>query len=165
MTTFTGSGAYLAANLASYTSWANNTLLSWLRTKPAELLTQEVPSSFPSITSTLRHMWKAQRHWLYFFRNETGTSAEPPEGTTEETIDGLIAQSAELAAYTGALSAGEVSAVCHVKNRLLEGALPLYDCLLQMMNHSTYHRGQVVTIGRNLGFTDAPMTDYNIYGK
>jgi uncharacterized damage-inducible protein DinB len=34
---------------------------------------------------------------------------------------------------------------------------------MQVMNHSTYHRGQIITIGRNLGFTDAPMTDYNFY--
>ncbi|MFB6801427.1 DinB family protein [Peribacillus butanolivorans] len=31
------------------------------------------------------------------------------------------------------------------------------------MNHSTYHRGQIITIGRNVGLTDAPMTDFNIY--
>jgi uncharacterized damage-inducible protein DinB len=34
---------------------------------------------------------------------------------------------------------------------------------MHCMNHSTYHRGQIVTMGRNLGFTDAPMTDYNFY--
>jgi len=31
------------------------------------------------------------------------------------------------------------------------------------MSHSTYHRGQIITIGRNLGMTDAPMTDFNFY--
>ncbi|WP_366512826.1 DinB family protein [Kordia sp.] len=27
------------------------------------------------------------------------------------------------------------------------------------MNHSTYHRGQIVTMGHQLGFTKAPFTD------
>jgi len=31
------------------------------------------------------------------------------------------------------------------------------------LTHSTYHCGQVVSIGWNLGYTDAPMTDYNFY--
>jgi uncharacterized damage-inducible protein DinB len=38
-----------------------------------------------------------------------------------------------------------------------------FEYIMHYANHSTYHRGQVVTIGRNLGFTDAPMTDYNFY--
>ncbi|WP_315819131.1 DinB family protein [Paraflavitalea speifideaquila] len=31
------------------------------------------------------------------------------------------------------------------------------------MNHSTYHRGQVVTIGHQVGLKDAPITDYMFY--
>jgi uncharacterized damage-inducible protein DinB len=38
-----------------------------------------------------------------------------------------------------------------------------FDFIQHAMNHSTYHRGQLVTIGRNLGYIDAPMTDYNFY--
>ena len=41
--------------------------------------------------------------------------------------------------------------------------LPRYEYIMQLLNHSTYHRGQVVTIGRSLGFTDAPNTDYHFY--
>ena len=38
-----------------------------------------------------------------------------------------------------------------------------FEYIMHYANHSTYHRGQVITIGRSLGFTDAPMTDYNLY--
>jgi uncharacterized damage-inducible protein DinB len=31
------------------------------------------------------------------------------------------------------------------------------------MNHSTYHRGQIVTIARNLELTDPPSTDFMRY--
>ncbi len=40
---------------------------------------------------------------------------------------------------------------------------PLVQYGLHVFNHSTYHRGQIVTIGRGLGYKDAPMTDYNFY--
>jgi uncharacterized damage-inducible protein DinB len=32
-----------------------------------------------------------------------------------------------------------------------------------VMNHSTYHRGQLVTMGRELGFMDPPKTDFMQY--
>ena len=38
-----------------------------------------------------------------------------------------------------------------------------FDFIQHAMIHSTYHRGQLITIGRHLGYVDAPMTDYNFY--
>lgn len=40
---------------------------------------------------------------------------------------------------------------------------PRFEFILQIVNHSTYHRGQIITIGRNVGLIDAPMTDFNVY--
>jgi len=31
------------------------------------------------------------------------------------------------------------------------------------MNHGTFHRGQLVTMGRSLGLTDPPKTDFIHY--
>ncbi len=45
----------------------------------------------------------------------------------------------------------------------VKGEMPRYEFLQHVFNHSTYHRGQVVTIGRNIDITDAPMTDYNFF--
>lgn len=44
-----------------------------------------------------------------------------------------------------------------------KGEKPRYEFLHHCLNHSTYHRGQVVTIGRNVSLCDAPMTDFNYY--
>jgi uncharacterized damage-inducible protein DinB len=38
-----------------------------------------------------------------------------------------------------------------------------FEMLQQCFNHGTYHRGQIVTLGRNLKITDAPATDYFFY--
>ena len=37
------------------------------------------------------------------------------------------------------------------------------DILIQIINHSTYHRGQVVTMLRQVGFTDVNSTDMTTY--
>lgn len=42
----------LVHNYAQATYWANETIVEWLKTKPAELLEKEVASSFPSIRET-----------------------------------------------------------------------------------------------------------------
>jgi uncharacterized damage-inducible protein DinB len=50
-----------------------------------------------------------------------------------------------------------------IVNPWFECELPISDYLLQVINHGTYHRGQIVTMGRNVGITDASNTDYNFY--
>ena len=159
---------YLTRNYANYNHWANMTLVNWLRTKPADVLSREVPSSFPTIAQTLQHMWQTQRYWLGVLRKEENPHAEPFNGTPAEVLDGIVAHSEEMAAYINGLTEDFVSAPLKVTNPWFECNFPSFDYVVQVMNHSTYHRGQVVTIGRNLGLTDAPMTDYNyynVYGK
>jgi len=62
--------AYLMKNYANYNLWANTTLVNWLKTKPAALLEQTVPSSFPSIKLTLLHIWQTERYWLSIIKKE-----------------------------------------------------------------------------------------------
>ncbi len=50
-----------------------------------------------------------------------------------------------------------------IVNPWFECELPVSDYLIQVINHGTYHRGQIVTIGRSIGITDASNTDYNFY--
>ena len=41
-------------------------------------------------------------------------------------------------------------------------ALPLWQPVLQLVNHSTYHRGQLVTMLRQMGYA-APQTDFSYF--
>jgi uncharacterized damage-inducible protein DinB len=41
--------------------------------------------------------------------------------------------------------------------------IPRFEMIQQVTMHSVYHRGQIITIGRQLGFTDAQNTDYMYY--
>jgi uncharacterized damage-inducible protein DinB len=43
-----------------YNLWANQTIVNWLKAKPLDLMTQETPSSFPTIRETLLHIWNAK---------------------------------------------------------------------------------------------------------
>lgn len=156
----------LMCNYADFNLWANKTLSEWLKTKPADLLDKEVPSSFPTIAKTVVHIWDTERFWLSVLKEE------PPkpsfrqhafEGTNEEAFTGLLNESEEFSKYIHSINDAELEKECYLDTPWVKGQLPKYEFIQHCMNHSTYHRGQIITIGRNVGITDAPMTDYNFY--
>ncbi len=42
---------------------------------------------------------------------------------------------------------------------------PVYQMLLHMFNHGTYHRGQLVTMLRELGVEKIPATDFIVWSR
>lgn len=147
---------------AEYNLWANTTLINWLRTKAPETLEQEVPSSFPSIKLTVVHIWQVQSYWLSILNKEEFVPQQF-NGTAEEAFSLLLEQSATLARYVSEMTSDDITDKTHIVSPWFECNFENFEYIMQVMNHSTYHRGQITTIGRNLGFTDAPMTDYNFY--
>lgn len=154
-------------NYADYNFWANATLVKWLRTKSPELLEQEVASSFPSIKLTLLHIWQTQQYWLAMIKREEPASLDF-EGSVQDVLEGLVDHSEEMAEYIRTMNDERMEECTLIVSPWFQCDFQNFEYIIQVFNHSTYHRGQVTSIGRQLGFTDAPMTDYNyynIYGK
>jgi uncharacterized damage-inducible protein DinB len=148
---------------AAWNHWANQTMIAWLETKAPELLDVEVASSFSSIRKTLRHIWNVQDGWMAYLLGEEAafTYGEVYTGSVKEAMEGVIASSARLVAYFEGLTEEEMTATCNVAIPFTGNFdIPRFEMLQHVANHSCYHRGQVVTIGRHAGITDAPMTDY-----
>jgi uncharacterized damage-inducible protein DinB len=158
---------YAMKNYANYNLWAVSTLVNWLRTKTPEQLETEVPSSFPTIGKTLVHILQTQQYWFSVISN-TEFTPEEFTGTTEDIFAAIVAHSETLARYIQNMTEEDLEDKALVQNPWFECNFNKFEYLIQLVNHGTYHRGQIITIGRNLGFTDAPMTDYNfynVYGK
>jgi uncharacterized damage-inducible protein DinB len=156
---------HLMIDYARYNAWANETLINWLNAKPEEVLTQEVPSSFSSIIKTFNHILAVQEFWLAVIQEEPQVAPRYIAQTfdIDEIKTTLLAQSKAMAEYIAALSEDTLVAMVNLDAPWAKGTKPCYQFLQHVFNHSTYHRGQITTIGRNLGLTDAPMTDYNYY--
>jgi uncharacterized damage-inducible protein DinB len=153
----------LVKDYASYNAWAVRTMAEWLKTKDQDLLEQSVASSFPSIRLTLVHILETQVFW---FAAATGGTFEQglfDIDDTQTVLDKLVDHAQEFANYVSALSDEELQQNIHLKTPWFESNRSRFEYLHHAVNHGTYHRGQVVTIGRHLGFTDAPMTDYNFF--
>lgn len=154
---------YLMSNYANYNLWANTALISWLKTKPAALLEQDVPSSFRSIHLTLLHIWQTERYWLSILKKEAPSVNDELSGSLTDVFNELLNNSAALAGFVNGQTDLALQQQTLIQSPWFQCRFNNFEYVMQVINHSTYHRGQIVTMGRALGFTDAPMTDYNFY--
>ena len=156
----------LLRDYAAYNHWANARFIEWIRTMPAETLDTSVASSFPSLRLTLLHIWDAELIWLSRLQGSmpTGFPSKTFQGTTDELFEGLLRNSAGLHDYLDAQPDEFFSG--KTAYRLLDGtesAQTRAEILLHVFQHSTLHRGQLITMGRGLGFSDPPKSDYIYY--
>jgi uncharacterized damage-inducible protein DinB len=147
--------------LFEYTEWANGRILEAVRQLTVEQYTQPLPSSFPTIRETLAHIAGADWIWLQRWNGTSPTSH--PEWVKQPDIDTLAANwkgvREEQRRFLDALDEEAIDRP--LTHRNLKGetsSVRLGDILFHVVNHATYHRGQVVTMLRQMGATP-PNTD------
>lgn len=153
------SAVEMPVRYCTYNEWANERTAAWLATATEEAMTREIESSFKNLRKTALHIWSAEYLWLQVLKDEP-YDANPTkdfEGNTDELIKGWLEASAAFRAYAERLDESELSGT--------RGSTPLAvtDIIQHCMNHSTYHRGQLITMGRQAGLTDPPQTDFIHY--
>lgn len=152
-------------DLYAYNRWANRRILEAAARLTPEELARDLGSSFPSVLGTLAHVLSAEWIWLERWR---GTS--PPGLPDDWDLSGLdlvrarwAGVEADQRAFVEGLDEAALDRVIAYRNTA--GAPfenPLGQLLRHLVNHSTYHRGQVVTMLRQLGAA-AVATDYVVY--
>jgi uncharacterized damage-inducible protein DinB len=154
----------LAATLRQlllYTLWADRICLKALEEVAAEDLVRDTGTSFGSLLGTLAHILGSQRVWLARFEGKV--LARVPDLTDFPDWETLTAAwgetSAELGFFLASLTAEQVSAdMSWTTTKGVSYTRPLWEPVLHLVNHSTYHRGQVVSQLRQLGY-EPPSTD------
>ncbi len=140
--------------LFEYDAWANHRLLDAVAALTQEQFTRDLGSSFPSVRDTLAHIMGGQWIWLERWQGRTPTGL--PAATDFPDLASLRKRWAEieadLLAFVRGLSAERIAAVYEYKT-LTAGTFsaPLQYMLQHLVNHGTYHRGQVTTMLRQLG--------------
>jgi uncharacterized damage-inducible protein DinB len=156
----------LLQDMTAYNLWAITRLTDWLGSKPVAVLEAAAASSFPGIKATLLHIWDVERGWLAHLQQAPAPASmrQGFDGTMEEVLEKLVEHAAELNDYVHSLTEEELQEDCYC-NVLFVGEIcqPKFEIIQHCLNHSSYHRGQVVTIGHQVGLKDAPMTDYMYY--
>ncbi|HKR66335.1 MAG TPA: DinB family protein [Thermoanaerobaculia bacterium] len=146
--------------LYQYNDWANERLLATIEALDDEQRTRKIESSFPSIDATLAHIAFAEWIWLRRWSGES-PSVQPDWTTFDVVRDRLRETAAERHAYVDALTDESVSGSLSYRNMKGDPFTGnLGDLLLHCANHSTYHRGQLVTMPRQVG-AKPPGTDFS----
>lgn len=157
----------LLSKYTSYNLWANQAMATWLLSKDEYLMSKEVLSSFSTISETLVHIWFAEHLWLQRLQNLPFSNIkERVKGQhTAFIADGMLNESRLFRDYTEGLKTSDLDCmICYslLTPEMLEER-SVWMIIQHTINHSTYHRGQLVTMGRELGFIDPPKTDFIQY--
>ncbi len=145
-----------------YNLWANERLTSWLLTLDRKILYRETGSSFGTIDRTIQHMLDAERYWHDLLVNgRMNAFNQPPKDNAVETvINELTTSSQRLIDDLAILPDEQLTEIVQAA----DSAQSRYEYILHVVNHASYHRGQVVTLCRALGVSgEIPTTDYDAY--
>jgi uncharacterized damage-inducible protein DinB len=140
--------------LYDYNAWANQRSLAAAERLTPEQFTKPLGSSFSSIRDTLAHICGAE--WIWLERFQGRSPAALPNVTEFEDLASLrehwLEQEQRLLAFAGGLTQSDLDREMEYKT-LKFGVYrnPLWQSMQHLVNHGTYHRGQVTTMLRQLG--------------
>jgi uncharacterized damage-inducible protein DinB len=169
----------LISNYARYNHWANEKLVNWLLGLESELIYAQTPSSYSSLALTVRHMQESQQFWLGIIARRSldladgvnggpgladATKGSPglPGAAQGDAVgfDRLLAGSTMMMEVFGAYTEEELSEAVASTDMVQSR----YEFILHVINHNSYHRGQVVTMCRGLGVVNGiPAMDYEVF--
>lgn len=153
---------------AAYHAWANAQLLQTLEGLSDDVRQREMTSSFSSLEKTVLHLLDAESIWWQ--RLKLQERIERPgdvfNGSFAELSDRLQRQSRQwLDWVTAAPEHGLQHEFIYYNSRKERFKQPVYQVLLQVFNHATYHRGQLVTLLRQAGVEKIPQTDFIAWSR
>ena len=156
----------LLLNYARYNLWANKRICDFLLQAEEEKLNREISSSFSSIKKTCAHVLGAEAIWVMRLH---GTSPSSPPVPYEEMSMSEIAglwqdKSQEMIDYIESKTESELVKALSYKNLAGQSFTnSIRDIMHHVMNHGTYHRGQLITMLRQEGYTKLFPTDYIVF--
>lgn len=151
----------ILSQYVAYNYWANQRILDFILGLPEDLLNKEVPSSFKSLKKTVLHIWDAEMIWISRLKGKSMSYWPSQQIGENETIAGLLDVSAEWIGFLKDKDKNYFNLDCFYKSIAgKEYSQKIYMVVMHCMNHSSFHRGQVVTILRGLGIKEGiPETD------
>lgn len=159
-----------ANQLYDYHVWANQRLLRHLKELPCEIYTKEVQSVFPSISQVIAHLYVVDNIWLGAMSGDIfeklmalaeRLSKEAKEKTLEE-METMFHQLSERykAFLHGKSDLDQPMVISHPRLGQLKTSIS--QIVQHVVNHGTYHRGNITAMLRQLG-SKGVSTDFIFY--
>jgi uncharacterized damage-inducible protein DinB len=155
-------------SLYDYNSWANHRTLEACAPLTPEQFLRDMGSSFHSVCSTLAHILQAEHIWLQRFEGRSQGVPMLLDTVQFTDLGGLraawVETEAGLAGCVRRLTQADLDRVIEYKTtKGVPCREPLWQPLLHLVNHGTFHRGQVTALLRQLGAQPSPLDLINFF--
>lgn len=152
--------------LLEFHYWARDRMLAALEPLTSEQYTRDLGSSFRSPRDTAAHIYSAEWIWHQRWLGSSPSSRPSPDQFPDvATLRGAWAElETKVRRFVGGLGEEEVERV--LPYALLDGtasASAIWQMVQHVVNHATYHRGQVATMLRQLEAAPLKSTDMATY--
>jgi uncharacterized damage-inducible protein DinB len=152
--------------MLDYHYWARDRLLAALDPLSPEQLKRDLASSFKSIHDTMVHTYAAEWAWHSRWNGTSPTALLPPDQfpdlpsirTAWQELEGKMRRFVDNLGDDGVERVHDYTLLSGQP-----GSTPLWQMLQHVVNHASYHRGQVTTMLRQLGASPAKPMDMIAY--
>ena len=153
-----------ARALQAYNQWANGRILAAVAELGEEQLRRAVGTSHGSMWGTLVHIAWAEWRWLGRWQRASGRGLDPQKCADLPSLRAFWAElERSQRQFVEQLTDGALQEPISYENPPgVTWTYRLSDMVRQVINHSTYHRGQVTTLLRQLGGSPVP-TDWLVF--
>ena len=148
--------------LIAFHYWARNRMLDAVDLLSQEQFTRELAGSFGSIRDTVVHALSADCVWLSRWKGAPLAGMIDPKNFPDvgAVRRAWSEQEASLRSFFDRLNEEDIQKVIAYRTFAgIESQAVLWQMLQHMVNHASYHRGQVTTLIRQLGATPPKSTD------
>lgn len=156
----------LLQQYTAYNVWANQRITDLVRTLTEEQVQQDINSSFRSIYKTLLHSWNAEAAWWRRINNlpQDNLPFNTFTGTVTGLCDEFLKQSQAWKDWAATVTDEALQQQLTYQNFAGEQfTQPVYQVVLHVVNHATFHRGQLITMFRQVGVEKLFSTDFTMY--
>ena|SRR2546426_4414305 len=151
--------------LYNFNKWANTTALKSVAALSTEELTRHLGGSFPCVRDTLVHIMAAEWIWLRRWKGVSPRAlfdaAEFPDLNAVK-VKWLEIETEQMDFVNQVTNESLIETITYVNTRNQTWRYPLGRMMQHLVNHSSYHRGQIANFLRQLGAQPAA-TDFLIY--
>ncbi len=152
--------------LFAYHQWAAAESLKHVKSSGEELYTRQGTNSFASIEEMTKHVIGVEKLWLQrMMGNPKPVFENFDVATVEKAIEAFSLLHAEMDLYFTSLTEAQWKETIDFQNmRGNDFSLTREEMLFTVINHASYHRGQVTSFLRQFGFSGIPL-DYLYFGS
>lgn len=156
--------AHEARTHIRYSIWASRKVLEAVRALSPEDCAKPMSVSHESIAKTLAHIYFGDAIW--YSRIADPRYPVPPHDALP-SLDFVIQEWPRLQAgweaWAGTATDAEIARQVAFKSRFVgDAGLPAWQIVMHVVNHGTFHRGQIVAMLRQLG-VKPPATDIVLF--